>query len=259
MTLVRVRGATRVGLLILTTTITATAAACGDATVPPSGPAGPSSSATGLTATISPAASSGAPPSSGDDLGSASSGAAPSSSDDLGSASAGPTLPLTGESAAPTDGEDLETPEPQPGDPFGAPDSSYHQGFATIHIGQGIKVLDRLASPGTYYKEFGADVVWNGADGWYLQIGEAKPSNQPVEFPAYIAIDWVHDGQHWISWDPSGCRITIDQADRAGIRGTASCSQLVWVDAIVGGLADEPTPIPGQAPFSAEITFRANP
>jgi hypothetical protein len=242
-TLVRVRGATRVGLLVLTTAIATTAVACGDATVP-SASSGPSGSAAGLVATPSPAASS---------------DGAPSSSDDLASDSASPTLPLTGESAEPTDGEDLETPEPQPGDPFGAPDGSYHQGFATITVGPRVISLDRLAAPGTFYKEFGADVVWNGPDGWYLQIGEAKPSNQPVEFPAYIAIDWVHDGQHWISWDPSGCRITIDQADRAGIRGTASCSQLVWVDAIVGGLADEPTPIPGQAPFSAEITFRANP
>jgi len=256
---VGVRRVTRVGLLILTTTITTATAACGDATVPSAGATGGPTASGSAAGTGGPAASTGvagtAAPAASDAGAASGSGSDPGG----GSASGGPTLPLTGETAEPTDGEDLETPEPQPGDPFGAPDGSYRQGSATVTIGPRVMTLDRLAAPGTYYKEFGSDVVWNGADGWYLQIGEAKPSNQPVEFPAYIALDWVHDGQHWISWDPSGCRISIDQADRAGIRGTASCSQLVWVDAIVGGLADEPTPIPGQAPFSAEITFRAAP
>jgi hypothetical protein len=146
-----------------------------------------------------------------------------------------------------------------PGDPFGKAEATYRTGSATLTIGKQVIALERLAGTGTYFAEFGADVIWTGDAGWYVQLGGAKPSKGPIGIPAYIALDWVHDGQHWTSWDEDGCRVTILEADPGGVRGIASCSNMRWVDAIAGALADEPTPILGQAPFSAAVTFVARP
>jgi hypothetical protein len=144
-----------------------------------------------------------------------------------------------------------------PGDPYGPAEATYRTGRATLTIGNDVITLDRLAGPGTYFAEFGADVIWTSKSGWYVQLGGAKANIGPLEIPAYIALDRVKDGQHWVSWDPDGCRVSIKQADRGAVRGTASCTNMRWVDAIAGGLAEEPTPIRGQPPFSATITFFA--
>ena len=92
-----------------------------------------------------------------------------------------------------------------------------------------------------------------------MQVGGAKPNIGPLGIPAYVSLDWVHDGQHWVSWDANGCEVMIIQADPAGVRGVASCKDMRWVDAIAGNLADEPTPIAGQPPFGVTIQFVARP
>ena len=141
----------------------------------------------------------------------------------------------------------------------GPAEATYHRGVASLTTGSTIHRLTRLAGTGTYFHEFGLDVVWTSGDGWYLQVGGAKPNSDEATLPAYIAIDWVHDGQHWVTWDPSGCDITIDKADKSGLAGTAKCKDMRWVDAIVAGLADEPTRVVGQAAFSVRIEFAAAP
>ena len=178
----------------------------------------------------------------------------------------GDVLPPTGDVSPPPGGDGLVPPatndDPDatfdPGDPYGPAEANYTRGKASLTIGKDVITLDRLASTGTYFKEFGADVIWTGEDGWYVQLGGAKATAGPIDIPAYLAFDRVHDGQHWVSWDPDGCKITIDQADRGGVRGSATCKNMRWVDAIATSLAEEPTPIPGQAPFSVTLTFRAN-
>ena len=168
-----------------------------------------------------------------------------------------PTLPATGSDDAGDSGEPGASVDP--GDPFGAAEATYRTGIATLTVGEQVITLGRLAGIGTYFAEFGADVIWTGNDGWYLQVGGAKPNIGPIGIPAYIAIDWVHDGQHWVSWDADGCAVTIDQADPAGVRGTAECTNMRWVDAIAGNLADEPPAIAGQPPFAVSIQFVARP
>ena len=168
-------------------------------------------------------------------------------------------LPRTGDVPllpTPSDDPDEST---DPGDPFGPPEATYRSGTATLAIDGDEVTLGRLAAPATYFEEFGANLIWTGGDGWYLQVGAAKADVGPFGLPAYLAIDHVHDGQHWVSWDPDGCTITIIQADPAGVRGTASCKNMRWVDSIANGLAEEPTPVAGQPPFAAEITFVARP
>ncbi len=167
--------------------------------------------------------------------------------------------PPTGDVVEPEDDAGNPDATIAPTDPFGPAEATYHTGTASIRIGKDVITLDRLASPGTYFKEFGADVIWTGADGWYVQLGGAKANIGPVDIPAYLAFDRVHDGQHWVSWDPDGCKVTIKKADRGGVSGTATCKNMRWVDAIATSLAEEPTPIPGQPAFSATVTFRATP
>jgi len=235
-TRVRVRSITVVGLLIFTTTITA---GC-DAVAPqPSSPGGasvthspvplPLTGGSDTPVSLTPDASPGR-----------------STSDDPGS------------TPGPDDTPDPED-SPEPADPFGPAEATYRTGSATLTVEKQVIALDRLAGTGTYFAEFGADVIWTGDDGWYVQLGGAKPSAGPVGIPAYIALDWVHDGQHWTSWDEDGCRVTILEADPGGVRGIATCANMRWVDAIAGALAEEPTPIAGQAPFSAAMTFVARP
>ena len=233
----RVRRVTFFGLLILTTT-TATAA-CGSSDV--SGPP------TGRSSVASREPSSGVPSTTVGQPSGAPTAAPPSTEAPSPSA----TLPPTGD-----DDPDATF---DPGDPFGVPRARYLSGTATMTIGDQVLTLDRLAAPGTLFKEFGADVIWANDDGWYIQLGGGKANPGPTDDPAYISLDRVTHGQHWISWDPVGCRISVLEADTVGVRGTASCSNMQWVDAIAGGMAEEPTPIAGQAPFGAEITFLATP
>jgi hypothetical protein len=169
-------------------------------------------------------------------------------------------LPLA--SAAPSAAPTPDTSD-DPGtgntDPFGPAQSTYRTGSATLTIGDSVIKLDRLAGTGTMFKEFGADVVWAGEDGWYLQVGGATTKTGPEILPPYISLDRVANGQHWVTWDPDGCEVKVTQADPGGVEGTATCKNMRWVDAIAGGLSEEPDPIEGQAAFGATISFVARP
>ena len=68
----------------------------------------------------------------------------------------------------PTGPEDDPEASFDPGDPFGAAEATYRSGTATLTVGDDVISLDRLAGPGTYFAEFGADVIWTGDDGWYV-------------------------------------------------------------------------------------------
>jgi hypothetical protein len=236
---VRVRSITVVGLLILTTTLTTGCDSLG---------IGPTAGATERPAVQ------------------------PSPSGTIGQSgpTETPTLPVTGsdepgddggpgDGAEPSDGLPGDGDSVDLGDPFGRPEATYSTGTATLTMGDTVITLDRIAGTGTYFAEFGGDVIWTGDSGWYLQVGGAKPNLGPTDIPAYISLDWVHDGQHWISWDEDGCQVDVIQADPAGIRGTAACANMRWVDAIAGNLADEPTPIAGQSAFAVTLQFVARP
>jgi hypothetical protein len=251
---VRVRSVTVVGLLILTTALTIACGAfgLGPTARPTDRPAAqPSPSATGPTGGTEPEASPTLPVTGTDDPGP---GADPGASAAAGQ-SADPEA-----SDDPNDEEDTGNGGPGDlGDPFGRPDASYHTGTATLTIGERVITLDRLAGTGSFFNEFGADIIWTGDDGWYVQVGGAKSNIGPLGIPAYVSLDWVHDGQHWVSWDANGCEVMIIQADPAGVRGVATCKDMRWVDAIAGNLADEPTPIAGQPAFGVMVQFVARP
>lgn len=257
MTPVGIRKVTVTGLLVLTTTV---AVGCG-------GAAGPSDEAV-LRPSAEPTSPMDGAPEASDDA------ALPSDDGDGAGPVGGTTNGTIGEGGGTggtggagtlpegtplPDSNDGPVASDDPSDPFGPAEATYHRGVASLTTGSTIHRLTRLAGPGTYFHEFGSDVVWTSGDGWYLQVGGAKPNSDQATLPAYIAIDWVHDGQHWVTWDPSGCDITIDKADKSGLAGTAKCKDMRWVDAIVAGLADEPTPVVGQAAFSVRIEFQAAP
>ncbi|HEY7132086.1 MAG TPA: hypothetical protein VH440_07525, partial [Candidatus Limnocylindrales bacterium] len=217
-----IRKATVTGLLVLTTTVAVgcgagTPKGSGDALVDPIGAGDPSSpSDQGVVDGAAPSDGAvGDDGSTGGDDGTGGAVGGTTGGGEIGQGGGtGGTEPdgaLPGGSPLP-ESEDEPTASELPGDPFGAAEATYRVGTATLTIGSTIHRLTRLAGPGTYFHEFGSDVVWTSGDGWYLQVGGAKPNDDEAKLPAYIAIDWVHDGQHWVTWDPSGCKITIDAA-----------------------------------------------
>lgn len=144
-----------------------------------------------------------------------------------------------------------------PGTPFGEPEATYHNGKATVTIGDEVIVLDHLASDAALYKDFGADVVWAGNDGWYLRLSGAVPSST-VSFGTYLTIDRVADGRHLTAYDDSACQTKLDRVDATGVKGTSTCKHMRWFNAIVAmtGSAASPNADP---PFEAEFVFEATP
>jgi len=144
-----------------------------------------------------------------------------------------------------------------PGEP--SPLATYTEGRATIELSDGSTiVLDRI-SPGPHlFSEFGSNVRWSNADGWYLSVSGAGAIDA-VFGAAYLQVDRVAGGVHWTSDGPSRCRVAIQTAKPSGLSGTATCSGLHWVDALGGSFGGLSSPVPGEPPFDAQITFEAAP
>ena len=149
-------------------------------------------------------------------------------------------------------------------DEFPSPSAiaSYSKGAATLSIDGGQAVtLGRVAAGSGVDAAFGSHVRWSSADGWNLAISGAGSSPMFGE-SAYLTLDKIADGRHLTTYDPGRCIVTIDVADAKAIRGSATCKDVEWYDALemqnFGGFASEP-PDSGEPKFDAEITFEATP
>lgn len=141
------------------------------------------------------------------------------------------------------------------------PTIAYTTGTATIEVDGTSRTLDELADGGGEWADYGASATWRGTDGWILQVSGAVAEGDlaPFGFGGYLTLHRIAHGEHWTTYDPSRCIITIDRVDDDGLAGSATCRGMEWVDAIVDEFQFEPRSIDGEAPFDAEITFRAGP
>jgi hypothetical protein len=143
-----------------------------------------------------------------------------------------------------------------------APLATYGSGEATIAIGtDAAMTLGRLGSGVLLDGWYGGEATWSSADGWYVRLVGASVSSGMSSFGGSLTLDRIVDGEHWTTFDPARCIITIEAADAKALRGHATCKGLRWADALSGGGMGfaEPTYIKGQDPFDAEITFEARP
>ena len=147
-------------------------------------------------------------------------------------------------------------PEPSPGKP-----ATYVSGQATLKIGTAPAIdLPDLTEGGTMVADYGVNATFRNAEGWYLRImGAAQGS--PMYSPAFLSLDRVVGNEHWTTYDPSRCTVTVTKADETGLTGSASCKGLRWSDALRSGIGSsfEPPYIEGEPAFDAEITFEAKP
>ncbi|HEY7590785.1 MAG TPA: hypothetical protein VH723_07315 [Candidatus Limnocylindrales bacterium] len=144
-----------------------------------------------------------------------------------------------------------------------SPLATYRTGTATLTLEDGSRiVLDRINAGPHVWSSFGTEVRWFGtdaADGWNFKINGA---GMDTPFPSALAtFDRVAGGQHWTTLFSDACDLDVEKADKTGIRGTASCEGLRWVDALDGysmGL-NTPSPVEGQPRFDVTVTFEASP
>ena len=145
-----------------------------------------------------------------------------------------------------------------PGD-FGSmppPLAVFTTGSASVTVAGKTTTLDTMNSGAAIYPEYGTAIGWTDGDGTYVHFyGETDPTYGD----GFVMLDRIANGQHWTIYDPSGCKVTVKQNDAKGVSGTASCKGLRWVDAMSAAEPGEPSLVPGQAPFDAEITFQAAP
>jgi len=142
-----------------------------------------------------------------------------------------------------------------------SPAATYREGHATVTVGEGAPiVLDQLGSGGIHQPTFGAEATFRNADGWYVRVMGAMGTGGMFGQTAYVTLDRIVGLEHWTTYDPSRCIVTVTKADDTGLVGTATCKGLRWADALSGSMgALEPPYVKGQPPFDAEITFEATP
>ncbi len=134
----------------------------------------------------------------------------------------------------------------------------YTAGTATVTIDGTATTLGQLTGSAASYADFGTEITWTDGKGLYLRFGSGSGPESP-DGGAFVLIDRIEDGQHWMTSDPTHCPVTVTQSDAKGVAGSASCKGLRWVDAISASIALEPAYIAGQAQFDAEVTFKATP
>jgi hypothetical protein len=145
-----------------------------------------------------------------------------------------------------------------PGFPDPSVVATFTTGSATIRLGDGSTVtLDRLQPGSAQITTIGSAVGWSSGDGWTLRLVGAG-SSDTFGGSSFVELDRIVDLQHWTTYDPSRCTVSVEQATGSGLRGTASCKGLRWVDALAMDFGPEPSDL-GQPPFDAEITFSATP
>jgi hypothetical protein len=148
-----------------------------------------------------------------------------------------------------------------PGDFPPAPIATFIEGSAGVTIGDDAEMtLGELGGAAMYGDEWlGGEATFSNGDGWYLRVSGIA-TGSVFGSSAFVTLDRVSGGQHWTTYDPSRCIVTIETADANGMRGTATCKGLRWTDAIGAyGMSLEPNYITGEDPFDAEIRFEALP
>jgi len=142
-----------------------------------------------------------------------------------------------------------------PNDPWSAlpsPDATYTKGSAVVTIDGETWHLDRLAGTGRMYTHLATDVGWTDGNGNNLHLfGSRGPGG-----PGLLSIYRIADGQY-LGADMATCIPKIDKWDATGISGSASCTDLRWID-MVGDSSSFASASPGPT-FDAEITFEATP
>jgi hypothetical protein len=155
---------------------------------------------------------------------------------------------------------------PPPDNGLPSPVAVYREGRATVTIGSDpLMVLDTVSEGGSFDPNLGAGATFSNADGWYVRVTGASRLGGFAPSPAYVQLDRIVGTEHWTTWDPSRCIVTISAADATGLMGKASCKGLRWTDAMGNWLGNgssggyEPPYVKDQPTFDAEITFQATP
>jgi hypothetical protein len=127
--------------------------------------------------------------------------------------------------------------------------------------------LDSLGPGAQLTSMIGANVSWRNGDGWAL----ALMAFDPGEFNAFgaiggeITIQRVSGAAVWTTADYSAgsrCVVSTTELSESGVKGSATCRGLRWVDGLSGpgglGGPGGPAYVEGQDPFDAEVTFEAH-
>ena len=154
-------------------------------------------------------------------------------------------------SSAPPSVPDVDVPQ--------GPEAEFKTGRASLALSDGSGAELLRVEPGSGFDSAnGAHAGWTDDAGWSLRLtvppGGAGNGGAGNGGKASVKIRREADGVAW-SARADDCQVAADQADNAGLRGTATCSGLRWVPERGG--ADQAPPF--DAEFDAEITFEANP
>ena len=134
---------------------------------------------------------------------------------------------------------------------------TYAKGTATVTIGTTATKLDHVIAPGPSYAGMGTEVTWTDDHGIYLRFfGSSLPGEPDM---TNVMIDRIHDGSHWTTFDPTGCKVTLTQSDNRALVGSATCTAMRWSDVMAAETATGPGIVAGEPPFDASVTFRATP
>jgi hypothetical protein len=142
------------------------------------------------------------------------------------------------------------------------PDAGLGTGVATFATGQATMtvageriVLDQLGPGPHLLSGLGAAVDWFNDDGWGLRL---TGGGDGTMIPPMLSIDRVQTTYWSAQDDGSSCRITLEQANADGVKGSGTCSGLRWTDMIRGGF-DNGGYVEGEPAFDATMEFEALP
>jgi hypothetical protein len=151
--------------------------------------------------------------------------------------------------------------EPFPNGSEPVPTATYTKGTTIVTIGDAAPVtLDRLVGTGSVTDEYGAQASWTDGTGWYVQLYGASENGSIFGEEAFLTLDRIADGRHWTISDPSACKMTVERAGKTGLAGTATCTDVRWVDLMAPyDETGQPAYVEGEAAFDVEVTFEATP
>jgi hypothetical protein len=137
---------------------------------------------------------------------------------------------------------------------FPAPQAVFTHGTATLEVGGKTEKLDQLGAPAAIYADLGTEVLWTDGKGRFLRVFDDGDT-------WLLTLDRIENASHWTTQEegPGHCAVKIDHADSTGVKGTASCTALRWLDMMAAFVSPQPPYVPGQAPFDARISFEATP
>jgi hypothetical protein len=135
--------------------------------------------------------------------------------------------------------------------------ATYTSGHATLKIDGSTMVLDQLGGESELISGFGADVYWYNDAGWGLRFeayGDSGLSGNDVRIERVQTTYWATDGG-------GDCVVKVEKADATGLKGSATCHGLRWVDQLRGSRwgSDGPNYVKGEPAFDATIKFQAAP